>query len=193
MKFYVVLLVMLAGCMSEIGETQQQQYDPGIYRWTKSMMYTSDGGKLAEVLIIGGQDIGAFEANTEYWYVNKTRLRDLGRVTLSLSMTSGDADPPEPDLGDNVQIFTQPVYPTGGWGNGFLRDIFRGGFLYQNADNIGLRLFLSNGEISRVIWYQAVPHGSQPYNIRPTGVFRTSPFFSIPGGSLGYAIDLLAD
>jgi hypothetical protein len=203
-----MIAVGLVSCASgEFGEARQAQIDPQVMPWVEYSLWLDDGQLLAEIFVFGGRDVGAYRADTEYWYVDRTRLDALGRHSITITKEDGDADPPQPDLQwtgqemadppgvadppePDLQTFTQPVHPVIGWGAGFLRDPIRGGVMMQSESGHGLRLLVEDGSVSRVVWYQEVERGLTPMNITPEGEFRVIPSFTVAEGFLGYAIDL---
>ena len=102
-----------------------------------------------------------------------------------LELNTGEAVPPTPDL----QMFTQPVYPEGGWGNAWQQDSIAGGALVQ-GDKQALRLFTDEDGLSRVVWYQLLERRATPENITPEGSFSVVGAVRVPDGYVGYSIDL---
>ena len=207
------------GCSSGLptGRTEQAQIDPGMLPWRSLELRFTDLSPLAVVYIIGGRDLGSYEAHTEHWFVNRGALARLGQEPLLLRVADqytaepptpdleaftanppipdsvfadppGVADPPEPDL----QIFTQPVYPEGGWGGSWLRDPIAGGVVVQSGD-LALRLFVDADGLSRVVWYQLLERRASPANITPAGVFSVVDSVRVPDGFVGYSIDLAVE
>jgi hypothetical protein len=190
----IFLVSLLVGCASGLptGKVEQAQIDPGQFVWRSFELRFEDQSLLAIIYVIGEKELGAYEANTEYWFVNREALSELGAESLeSSALNHNTTEIFEPDLNaSELQIFTQPVYPKGGWGAAWKHDPVEGGFLFQ-SDKQALRLFTNaENEISRVVWYQFVEGGTSPNNITPIGSFSVVDSVTVPKGLLGYSIDL---
>jgi hypothetical protein len=211
-----LFITFFIGCASGVptGVVEQAQLEPDSVAWRAFQLKFVDE-RLAVIYVIGSRDLGAYEANTEYWFVNRSSLSRLGRESLFISVADqytaepptpdlGQVDPPEPDLvgaelsnlgqvdppEPDLQMFTQPVYPTQGWGEAWEQDPMKGGTFFQ-SDDLGLRLF-ADGEngITRVIWYQTLEKRGSPQNITPSGIFSLGDEMKVSSGFVGYSIDL---
>lgn len=159
------------------------QLDPGGMKWRLFNAILPNGQPLFRLLVIGGSNVGNYQANTEYWYVNQANLGWLGQSALTFSHTGGNGAPPQ--LSGSQQFQVPRLLP---WAP-FSGDQVSGGYRYDRGD-LHLRIGTGNGEITRLTWYQTIPAGQNPANVMPSGTF--TPGFgavTVPSGSAGYYID----
>lgn len=171
----------------EVGEARLAQVDPGYLDWRR---YTFEIEKepLADLLVIGDEDVGRFSRNTEYWYVHTSALGDVGEGDIEVSSTSGNGSPPSL-TGD--QEFTQPVYLT--W-QSFTTDPINVGDLYGDATGkVFLRIKVTSGEIYELTWYQT-SSSSSAENVTPDGTLSyIGGSVTVPSGHYGFYIDAVVE
>ncbi|XYI02265.1 hypothetical protein ACMHYB_21815 [Sorangium sp. So ce1128] len=184
----------MAGCVvaegmeqpedEELGSASAAQLDPGMM--TPWRLYTatfSNGQPFFRALAIGGNSVGAYQANTEYFYVSTANLQYLGLKNVFFSHTDGSGTPPAQS---GTQQFQMPVLSS--W-TSFSSDQMSGGYRYDSG-NVHLRIGTGGGEITRLTWYQKIPPTQNPANITPDGWFTVgSGAVTVPGGSAGFYVD----
>jgi len=168
----------------DVAEARQAQCPTDPDKAFTHYYFEIDDNPFVDLLVIGDQAIGGFQADTEYWYVHTDALADLGNKDIVVTSTSGDENPPSLS-GD--QEFTQPVYLT--W-QSFSTDPVGVGELYSNAaDTHHLRIKVESGEITRLVWYQILGNQS-PANVAPDGTYEAvGGSVSVPSGYYGYHVD----
>lgn len=168
----------------EVAEARQAQCPVEPDKAFTHYYFEINNNPFVDLLVIGDQAIGGFQADTEYWYVHTDALADLGEKDIVVTATSGDESPPSLS-GD--QEFTQPVYLT--W-QSFSTDPVGVGELYSNAGGTHhLRVKVESGEITRLVWYQILGNQS-PANVAPNGTYEAAGgSVSVPSGYYGYHVD----
>ncbi|UQA59845.1 hypothetical protein [Polyangium aurulentum] len=189
----IVTLGFAAGCGAadagvddenvDSAELAQLDYTGG-YDWRSHTGYYTNGRPFGRILVIGRNAIGGYNADTEYWYVDKSNLQYLGSYNLEFSYTNGTGTPPSYS---GTQEFALPAIAT--W-QSFSSDPVSGGALYDNG-SVHLRLSgNSTNGIAEVTWYQTIPSANTPANLALSGVFYTgSGSVSVPSGQTGYVVD----
>jgi hypothetical protein len=188
----ILALGFVAGCDAvDAGEDDENvdsaklaQIDVGNSNWRTHTGYYTNGQIFARILVIGKSAIGVYDADTEYWYVNKSNLQYLGSYDLEFSYTNGTGTPPSYS---GTQEFALPALES--W-QSFSSDPVSGGNLYDNG-SVHLRLAgNSTNGLTEVTWYQTISSANTPANLALSGVFYTgSGSVSVPSGDAGYYVD----
>ncbi|UQA59936.1 hypothetical protein [Polyangium aurulentum] len=187
----IVTLNFAAGCGAadadgddeNVDSAKLAQIDIGT-RWRSHTGYYTNGQIFGRILVIGHTAVGSYNADTEYWFINKSNLQYLGSYNLEFSYADGTGTPPSYT---GTQEFALPALAT--W-QSFSSDPVSGGALYDKG-NVHLRLAgdSTNG-ITEVTWYQTIPSTASPANLALSGVFYTgSGSVSVPSGETGYVVD----
>jgi predicted small secreted protein len=173
-----------SGSSEDLGSAHLAQLDPtGWHMWRLFDFTFGNSAHLADVLVIGEDDVGLYEAETEYWFVETANLQYLGDEALQVEYYDGDETPPSLS---GEQEFTQPVHLT--W-NSFTSDPVSTGNLYS-GEKSHLRIKTESGEITRLTWYQVLGSTETPENVTPDGVFEVnSGSMSVPTNKVGHYID----
>jgi hypothetical protein len=193
----------LSGCALEpvdeagerVGEAEQEEIDIGTNVWRKYFLRkdSSTGTEIGQIIGIN-QNVGGFVADNEYWYVDKAVLGGIGTSDVYISHSDGAGTPSTPSY-SNMQSFTLPTNPTGGWGTGWTSDpLASAGKLYQNGAH-SLRLQTTGTgvatTVTAVAWYQVILSSNSPANITPSSTFSytSGGSVSVGTGYLGYDIN----
>jgi len=194
-------LASLSGCAfaspddgeEHVAAAQQREIDSGTLVWCRYLLKQNSGtGPLVGVVYAMNQTAGSFTAGNEYWYLNRGLLAELSSTSLYIIAADGTGTPTAPGF-SNMQSFTLPVNPAGGWGSGWTTDpLATQGKLYVDGA-LALRLVLTGSgastSVSEVAWYQVLPSSGTAANIRPGGAFAfTTGGVEVGSGKLGYDI-----
>lgn len=185
-----VFSLVLGGCQpaeapgeGDPAEARQAQVptDPD-HDWRHYVFELENNVLFADLLVIGEDDVGTFDKDTEYWFVHTSSLDYLGEQNLVVTYRDGDGTP-DPLSGD--QEFTQPVYLT--W-QSFSTDPVSDGKLYSNNGH-HFRVEVDDDEVVGLTWYQIIAN-QNPENVAPYGTYSpdNGPV-SVPSGRYGYYID----
>lgn len=147
------------------------------------------------VMVVVSRQMGDYQPRTEYWYVNRAALGELGTAALEITTTDFDRGAPSDPGYASEQAFTQIEFPTSGWSSPWTTDPLGGGALYQGGGGISLRITTSTtGQVSRVAWYQVIPATASPQWITPSGSFAVGgASVTVPAGYAGYDIEQPAE
>jgi len=166
-----------------VGELAQVDLGRTASDWRLYTAEFANNQPFARILAVRNA-VGSYSANTEYWYVNSGNSSYLGSQDLRFSFVEGTGTP---DQQSGSQEFSTPALQT--W-QSFTSDPVSGGYLYDK-NNIHLRVAVdTNGNITRLTWYQTIPSNQTPANVTPGGLFTVgSGDVSVPSGETGYAVD----
>jgi hypothetical protein len=177
----------------QVDEAQQAQLDPGDRVWRRvTLTFTDLATTPLATIYVFNQPLGGFQTGTEYWYVNLNGVSLIGEH--SLDIVSADqrstAVPPQPEY-SNIQGFSLPEFPAGGWGTWWSSDPVSGGSLYSGPDQISLRLTKRSSPVglNSVTWYQVIASTATAHNVTPSGNFTLGESrVTVPFGYRGYNV-----
>lgn len=181
-----ILSIAAIGCdapeEADIDAAEQPQIGIGYLDWRRIEINFANDDPFAVILVIGDQSIGAYDKETEYWYVDTSYLSNLGSEDLVVSYSDGNGTPAS-ESGD--QEFTQANFQT--W-NSFSSDPVSGGYLYDSG-NRHLRVKVDSNRITQVTWYQTLSSGSPANFMLDSDPSAGSGSVTVPSGQTGYYVD----
>lgn len=176
-----------------VGEAEQPQFDLSPQAWRKTTMTFVDSANTPfATVFVFTQAMYGYTTNTEYWFVNRNSLSELGSYALSMATTDYPSTviPVDPGYA-NEQTFTQVQNVS--WGTGWSTDPVSGGSLYAGPGNKWFRFKTSGSNVSDVTVYQTLLVGSTPANITPSGTYSVAGSSVTPSrGYVGFSIEQAA-